>query len=304
MAFFSVSSNFACAQADSSIKRPSAGGHYFTPVTHSKLPFIDTYFYTLTGVGQTANLIHKIDMIEGLDFRGLKGELTFIDLGFAYQQNVRDWLAAYITIDFSARIGTEMQSILAQGINTTSGFKVGWHIKLVQKEKTALSTFIELYNNQGNIISVLGFAKDIINGNPNPSLSQTIPVLSGASGLRFAYGVNDLFGFKASTDLIYGESFERGINEFSISASGGIDLDFNPRFNIPLGIVFNYTFSTMPSLVFTSDKPAQLIHGKIAFTRAKDFNLGVEYTHQKIPLRNQDKPVTVNSVALAARYYF
>jgi hypothetical protein len=60
----------------------------------------------------------------------------------------------------------------------------------------------------------------------------------------------------------------------------------------------------MPSLVIDTDDHAQIFHAKIAYTKAVDFNLGIEYFYQKIPLPNVTEPTTVNSVALVARFYF
>jgi hypothetical protein len=297
-------SNLLSAQPDSLERRPSVGEHVFTPVTYSRLPFTNTYFSTFMGFGQTTDLIHKLNLIEGVDLRGLRGELTFLDFGFYYQQRVRDWLGAYVNINVSARVGTELQSILSQGINTINSFNIGWHIKLVEREKIAISTFAELQNFQGSFISVTVFLRDILAGVPNPSISENIPVLSGGSGFRFAYGINDLIGLKLSTDLVYGESFERGENKFTYTAGGGIDFDFFPRYDVPLGLVLNYSISTHASLVVTTDKNAQIFHGKIAYTGGQDFSLGIEYFYQKIPLPNIEEIPTVNAIALAARYYF
>jgi len=291
------------AQSDSIIK-PFVGDHFFTPVTHSKLPFTNTYFYTLTGFGQTLNLVHQLELIDGDYLIGLKGEVTFVDMGFAYQQRVRDWLAAYISLNVSARIGTELQSILTQGVNTINGFEIGWHIKLFENEKIALSTNIELQNLQGKFINVLGFVKDVINGHPNPSLNKNVPVLTFATGLRFAWGLNDLIGVKSSTNLAYGETFNRGENGFALSAGAGIDFDFYHRYSLPVGLVLHYNITSMPDLVFFNDKYAHVLQTKLAYTKASDFSLGIELSYMKVPLINQEKHPSVYSIALAARYYF
>jgi hypothetical protein len=291
------------AQPDST-KRPSVGDHIFTPVTHSKLPFTNTYFYTMIGYGQTTDLVHSLEWIPGVNLRGLQGEVTFLDLGFAYQQRVRDWLAAYVTFSVSARVGTELQSILTQGINTLTSFDIGWHIKLLDRDKIALSATFELENNEGSFINVLGFVQDVINNQPNPSLSENIPLLAAGTGLRFAYGMNDLIGFKVSSDFAYGESYTRGENSFTYRYGAGVDLDFNPRYSIPVGVVLFYSISSMPDLVAIKDEAAQMVRLKIAYTKAFDFNLGLEYSYMKMPFLNQERPPTVQSFSLVARYYF
>ncbi len=305
--FMTVFFIFICmgvrAQSDST-KRPSLGEHVFTPVTYSNLPFTNTYFSTLTGLGQTLNLTHQIDLPDNIQLGGLSGEVTFMDMGFAYQQRVRDWLAAYISLNVSARLGTQLQSILTQGFSTISSVDIGWHIRLAKGNKFALSTIVELQNNQGSIISIMGFIRDIINDHPNPEITRNVPVLAAVTGLRFAYGLNDLVGFKVSSDLAYGETYTPGKNGFAFSGSAGIDLDFYPRYSLPVGFVLNYSTTSMPDFVFVDGKQAQIIRGKIAYTKASDFSLGIEFSFMKVPMVNMDKPPSVSSVALTARYYF
>jgi len=291
------------AQSDS-IKRPFVGDHFFTPVTQSNLPFTNTYFYTLTGFGQTLDMVHQLELIGGDRIIGLQGEVTFVDMRFAYQQRVRDWLAAYITLNVSARIGTELQSILTQGINTINGFEIGWHIKLLETEKIALSTNVELQNLQGNFINVPGFVNDIINDHPNPSLNETVPVLAFSTGLRFAWGFSDLVGVKASTIIAYGETYNRGENGFALSAGAGVDFDFYPRYSLPVGLVLHYNISSMPDIVYFNNEYAHVLQAKIAYSKASDFSLGIELSYMKVPLINQEKHPGVYSIALAARYYF
>jgi hypothetical protein len=291
------------SQSDS-IKRPLIGDHYFTPVTYSNLPFTGTYFSNVLGVGQTTNLVHQLEIINGQQVIGLQGEMTFVEMGFSYQQNVRDWLAAYINLNLSARLGTELQSILSQGINTINAFEIGWHIKFLETEEMAFSANIELENYEGSFINVLGFVKDVINNHPNPQISQTIPVLNVATGLRYAWGINDLIGLKSSIDLAYGETYERGENGFSTAFTAGLDLDFYRRFNIPAGLVLQYTLSDRPEIITIRGSSAQIFRAKLAYTRSSDFSLGLELSFIKLPLPNQDVVPGAVTAAMAARYFF
>ena len=293
----------AFAQSDS-IKRPKVGDHTFTPVSYSNLPFTNTYLYTTTGVGQSLDLVHQLDPLDGTKLIGLQGEVSFIDIGFSYQQRVRDWLAVYISLNLSARLGTELQSILLQGVNTVSGFEIGWHIRLLESDKVALSTVVELENLHGSFINIFGFAKDIINDHPYPSLSQNIPVLAFSTGFRFAWGLNDLIGLKASTDLAYGETYVRGQNGFALGLTVALDLDFYKRYSLPLGFVISSNITSMPEIVYVQDSYAKILRAKIAYTKSPDFNLGIEFSYMKIPLVNQENPTSTYSLALAARYYF
>jgi len=286
------------------ISRPSIGGHIFTPVTYSKTPFTNSYFSILTGYGQTSGLVHQLDSIGDYLPRGLGGEVTFINMSFSYNQQVREWLAAYISFNLSTRVGTELQSLLAQGITTLTSFEIGWNIKLLEREKYILSTVINLQNSQGSIINISKYFKELINNHPDPSIHETIPVLTFGTGFRFAYGSSDLIGFKASTDLAYGETYTRGEYGFSFAADGGIDIDFYPRYSLPFGTMLYYGISSMPDFVYVDGGRAHMIKAKLAYTRSTEFSLGVEYTYMKVPLLHLDENASVNSLSLTMRFYF
>lgn len=288
------------AQSDT-LKQPSVGQHIFTPVTYSKLPFTNSYVSTHTGIGTTSGLV--TEPFE-LPLQGLEGEVTFMEMGFTYQQRVRDRLAAYMDLTISARVGTELQSMLAQGFTAITSFNIGWHIKLREGKKSQLSMILELQNHKGSFVDLLGFVKDIIDENPNPKLNETVPVLAFATGLRYAYALSETVGFKASTKLAYGETYIRGNYGFAFETGAGIDLNFYPRFLIPVGLVITYDITSMPDFVYVEGEKSQLIQAKIAYTKAQDFSLGIEFNFMKYPFLYLDNPVTALSAALAARYYF
>lgn len=288
------------AQSDT-LKIPRVGHHVFTPVTYSTLPLITSHFSTHTGLGITSGLVTNIGE---LPVEGLPGEVTFIEMGFAYQQKVRNWMAAYIDLTLSARLGTELQSILTQGFSAITSFNIGWHFRLAEGKKYLLSGIVELQNHQGSFTNVLGFVEDLLNDHPNPNLSETVPLLVAATGLRYAYGLNETIGFKASTEFAYGETYTRGEYGFSFDWSAGIDLNFYPRYSVPVGFVLIYDITSMPDFVYIEGERSQIIHAKIAYTKASDFSLGIELAYMKYPFSNQPKPVSVKFAALSARYYF
>ena len=283
------------------LKIPRVGNHVFTPVSYSSLPLITTHFSTHTGLGSTSDLVNNIG---DLPVKGLPGEVTFIEMGFSYQQKVRDWMAAYINLNISARVGTELQSILTQGFSAITSFDIGWHIRIAEGEKSLLTGVVELQNHKGSFTNILGFVEDIINDYPNPSLSETVPLLVFATGLRYAYGLNETIGFKTSANLAYGETYTRGEYGYSFDGSAGIDLNFYPRYSVPLAFVLIYDITSMPDFVYIEGEKSQIIHAKIAYTKASDFSLGIELAYMKYPFNNQEKPVSVRYAALSARYYF
>jgi hypothetical protein len=300
MVFCFLMMPFLEAQSDS-IKRPLIGNHIFTPVTYSNLPLTNTFISTSTGLGSTSGLVTKPF---NLPVTGRAGEVSFVEMGLTYQQSVRDWMAAYIDITVSSRVGTEVISILAQELSTVTSFKIGWRIKLTEGKKSMLSMIFELQNLQGSFTNVLGFVEDIIKNHPNPSLNKNVPILGFATGFQYAYAIGETMGLKTSGKLAYGQTFTRGVLGFAFDVGAGIDLNFYPRYSIPIGLVAIYNITSMPEFVYVNGEHSQLIQTKIAYTKASDFCLGIEFSYMKYPFPDQDKPVSVWFMSLAARYYF
>ena len=301
---FSVFTGLNITAQDEPSKKIAIGDHSFTPISYSPLPSTNTYINTLAGFGQTINLFHSITLDDDLGVIGISGEVTFVDIYFAYQQRVRDWLAAYIKLGMSARLGTEFQSILAQGLNTVTTFDIGWQFKILTGERYGFSATLELQNHSGSFINVLGFVKDMINDHPNPKIKDNIPVLAVGSGLRFAYGFNDFIGMSATTDLSYGETYIRGKNGMAFTAGAGVDLDFYPRYSVPVGLIVHYNITSQPEFVYVDGRSAHILKAKIAYTKARDFSLGLEYAIMKVPLWNTQKDPAAYTFALASRFYF
>jgi len=289
---------------DETPKKITIGDHIFTPISYSPLPSTNTYINTVAGFGQTINLFHSIALNENLGVIGLDGEVTFVDMYFSYQQRIRDWLAAYIQVGMSARLGTEIQSILVQGFNSITNFEIGWHFKILEGDKYAFSATAELQNSAGSFINVLGFVKDIINDDPDPKIKESVPVLTVGSGLRFAYGFNEFIGMSAMTELDYGETYLRGENGLAFTAGAGLDLDFYPKYSVPVGLIVHYNITSQPEFVIVEGKSAHIWKMKLAYTKASDFSLGLEYAIMKVPLRNVKNDPIVYSFALASRFYF
>jgi hypothetical protein len=79
----------------------------------------------------------------------------------------------------------------------------------------------------------------------------------------------------ASLDFAYGETYIRGVNGLAFIAGTGIDLDFYPRFSVPIGFIANYNITSQPEFVCVNDSYAHVMKAKLAYTKAIDFSLGL-----------------------------
>lgn len=286
------------------VKTPSLKTHQFIPISGIHLPNTGTKLGTYIGGGKTVNFTLPLLELENGHVIGLKGDILFVDALINYQQRVRDWLAVYVRYHKAARLGTEVQSVLAQGYNSINSFEIGWKFKLLEYDEFMLSTSIEMQNHSGQFTNILGYVKDLINNHPDPSITEKIPVITGGGGIHMAYGINDLFGVAFVTEVAYGETYTRGENGVRFNSGLAFDVNFKERFSIPVGLAVASYLTSQPELVYVDKSMAKLLVFKLAYTGASDFSLGLEWSVMKSPMPNVENEPMVQMVGLSSRYYF
>ena len=127
------------------------------------------------GFGSTSTL-----KIPGFEFNDqelftFEGKLLFFNVNVKYQQRFRPWLALYFSFSASGRVGTDISTILIDGVNTISGGNVGFLVRIHEWEKFNLSASINLTNMTGNFINVKEYVEDIIDGVQNPRVIHSVP---------------------------------------------------------------------------------------------------------------------------------
>jgi len=289
---------------ESGNKIPELNDHVFVYMSNIKYPFTNTTFTTNLGIGSADNLSYEIGDINGQPITGIKGNLTFAHLSFDYQQRIRDWIALYLNGGLTARLGTDVFSLLSQGINTVTTFRIGWLVRIAKGEKYALSGTIGLNNSSGTFINIRRFVEDIVNNVPNPSITTDAPVLLGDFGLQFAYGLNEVIGLGFDGNFAFGESFDRQDADLRYALKGAIDFNFKGRYNVPLGIVLGYSLVSQPELVYTNKGTAQIGSIKLTYTGTNDFLIGLESSMMNIPLEDVDQKSRFQVALISIRYYF
>jgi len=300
-----VSSGFLVnAQNEQSNNLPNLNNHYFIPNSNTPSPFIRSHFGMNLGIASSDDFENIILEIDGEPIIGLKGSLVFADLNFDYQQKIKDWIAFYLSIGVTARIGTELQSMLTTGVNTVTVFRMGWLVHITEGERDKLSASLQINNYNTNIIDIGGFIKDIIDGASNPSISKNVPILNGSLGLRYAHAFNEVFGFQGFGNIGYGESYERGESSFVYNIGGLIDMNLATKTKVPLGFGLFYNINAYPELVQVKDKSATNGGLKISYSGAPHFNLGLEVSRLSVPIPNIEEKVKSTSILITSKYYF
>jgi len=291
-------------QSKSENNTPNLFGHYFITSTNTPNPFIQSQFGLSLGGAASNDFENIIIEIDGEPIVGLSGSLIFADLTFEYKQKMQDWIALELDVGVTARVGTDVQSLLSQGLNTVVSYSFGWSFKLYKSDRHYLSGDIKINNHTANVISISDFVDDIIAENPNPSITKSVPILYGNLGARYAYAISKVFGVQAFGSLGYGEGYRRGESSILYFVGAFVDANLATTTKVPLGFALFSNFSARPDLVQVEGRSALNNGIKISYTGGPHFNLGIELSSLRVPLPNLEDKVTSTSASISCIYYF
>lgn len=286
------------------IKNPNLNGHVFPSLSNFRSSFITTSLKANLGYGITSPL--KIGGITIGDHEQytFEGQIIFLNMDVQYQQRFNPWLAMNISLAMVGRVGADMSTILANGVNTINGGRIGWLIRIKQSKKFNLSGAVQITNLNGSFINVKEYFEDVINDVPDPTVVKKVPSMSLGVGLLGAWAISPVFGMQFHGDYAYGESFERDVEGGYFSFGLNVDADLNPIQNVPLGIALGYTLTSAPEVMMADNGYANLMVGKIGYTGSDEFELGLQYTYYKINLESVEGSPSVSSFTLLLKFYF
>lgn len=285
-------------------KVPSLNGHAFPSLGPFRSSFITSSLHANLGFGNTSSIEIPGIILDDYELFAFEGKILFVSIDVQYQQRFNSWLALFVSFKMAGRLGTDMSTILADGVNTLSGGDIGWLVKIKQSRKFNLSGSIRLLSITGNFINVSDYFKDIIENNPNPSVIKKVPAKSIGIGIEGAYAFNPTFGLQFHTEYAYGESFVRGKTDGFFLAGVVGDIDFMPKHNVPVGLALGYTITSAPEIVMSDGGFSNLINAKIGYTGSKDFELGLQYTYYNVEIKSVEEKPFVSKFLLVLKFYF
>lgn len=302
---FSSSAIFAQTEISSTKKKvPTLNGHTFPSSSHFNSSFISTNLHADLGFGTTSNLKIPGIIIDDNEILSFEGKILFFNMAVQYQQRFTPWLALYFSLQASGRLGTDMSTILADGVNTLSGGNIGWLIRITHSKKFNLSGNIDVKNLSGNFINVSDYFKDLINNVSDPSVTKKTPAMAVGIGIRGAYAFNPTFGLQFQGDFNYGESFVRSTTKGYFAGGVMGDVNFLPKHNTAVGLALGYGITTSPEIVMNADGLSHLITGKIGYTGSNDFDLGIQYSYYNVELQSVEEKPFVSKILLLLKFYF
>lgn len=285
-------------------KVPTLHGHTFPSLGNFKNSFINTHLEANLGFGITSLINHPGLEIDDYEIFAFQGRILFINTAVRYQQKFNNWLALIITTRLTARIGTSMSTIFVDGVNTIMGGKIGWLIKIHKSQRFNISTTAYLKNLTGSFINVSEYFEEIINEDPNPSVTKKVPVLMAGLSVQGAYAFSPVFGMQFQGEFAYGESFNR-VESNTVYSLGVVgDVDFKPKHNVPIGLALGYVLTSADEIVLDDGGIVNLVTGRVGYTGSSDFELGLQYTFNSISVSDSDESPNVSTLMLMLKFYF
>ncbi len=290
--------------------RPHLGSHAFVLNNSIVSPFINTFYSNTLGYGQSLNLNVPIIIIGGEPLTGLRGDVSFLNVDFGFQNRVNSWTAIFIKAGVVARFGSETQSIVAEGLNTTISAEIGWIFKVYETRNTILSFKTSLLNKSGTYLNLFKFVKEIVDSGgitEDNHLVYSGSFLQGTGALLFGWSINKYFGFVTNLQVGYGESIDE-ISSTSLyyRATFSLDYDLSSAFpNIPLGFAIGYisdSFSDSDDISVKGSTNAIYYH--IAYVERKDLLLGVDIQDTLFPFISTTEDLKTVNASFNIKYYF
>ena len=284
------------------------GGHRFIHNGVVESPFVMTYVRNAIGIGVASDLligtsVVRATVIDSVPIVGLTGDVLFGGLEFEFQYAVKRWLGVRARFKLDARVGNDLGSLVAVGVNTASVYELGWLFKLASRERFMLSANVDVTNGDVSVLNIRNLIEDVVDSLP-PRLVQNIPVLRAYGGLRFAYGVSPLLGVTANLSAGYGESLDRQAqNQASVQGGISTDFDLRPGTGVPLGFLLGYKFETYLGAARKSFAENSRGEFRIEYTARPDLGIGIAFNAERVQIDSEDR-YYFYTVRIDLRYFF
>jgi hypothetical protein len=285
--------------------RPTLGGHQFVSTDLIPDAFVRTYVRNSIGYSQTAEFDYPPVVIRGDTLLALDGSLAYANLGMEYQHAIRDWLAVRVGLGLRTRLGTQVSSILSEGVSVNSGFEFGWLARVRQTQRTMMSASLAVTSQNLTVVDVRQFTEDVIDGVADPSLIDDVPAVRSAAGLRFAWAASRPVGVTLLLEGSYGETPRRDEAEsWEYGMGASVDFDAGAAWDVPIGLALAYRQTSLPVVTTTDNGNVSETVLRLAYTGKPDFLIALDIMGVLDRENLEADSVWAGGAAFSLRYYF
>jgi len=245
-------------------------------------PFTKSSFRTKTGIGRTAiSELPDIQIGDSL-IKSPSGDLLVVGMNYQFDLRMKEWASLYLGFEISGRLGSEAFSLYTNGVNSLVGFDMGWKLVLFESKAHFLSTSIGILNRNATVINLSKWINGVITGTPS-EITERMIALQGTTGLYYAWGINEVLGIQAMTQLSYGDLFEAGKSGAQLISGAALDLNFSSVSRIPLGVSLASGYLYAPDFTISQYHKTWINNLKFGFTRSHDFLITIDISTYKAP---------------------
>jgi hypothetical protein len=290
-------------------ERRALNGHRFLPASDLPDAFVNTFMRSAVGAGSAINLRAPVEDLDGNVVDTLDGSIAFLALDYEYQQAVNRWLAFRANVTGGARLGTDEQALLFQGVTGVVGAAFGTTVRILERKTVYVAAVGDLAWNQGYFVTPLDWVRDVIDnglGNDSGKLVADASNLIASGGARVAYSPHRALGLTALAEFGFTEPFREDVAKSRglVRLGGTIGYDFGTTTALPIGLLGGFrweNFSAGGDDI--ADRSWRGFFG-ISYTGRSDFNVGVEMSFARLSQRDSSESIDSGQVRVALRYYF
>ena len=218
-------------QERTTVLGPRLGKHLFSPLAGQSLPMVRTFTTANLGGGVSSGVKIPVVVVGGRPVNANVGSLAVLMAHARHEQAIKPWMSFYAEFGITGRLGTNVTSLLAQGINTAIGFDIGWKVRILEDDEWSVVTGLSLKDASFVNIDAIGWAESIIDsgfvGSDVPLL-DTKPALRATWTSGAAHSFNEMFGVYAglavgvarATGAVLGREIGVTLEEVDFSATG------------------------------------------------------------------------------------
>lgn len=287
------------------VARPTLGGHTFVSTDLVPDAQVRTYVRNSLGYTMTPEFDYPAVVVGGDTLLALDGSLAYALLGMEYQQRLEDWIALRVGFGLRTRLGTQVSSLVSEGVNVTTGLELGWLVRLRETDRTALSASLDFTRQTLTLIDIRQFTEDVVQGEPDASLIDDVPTVRTTGGVRFAWAASRPVGVTLLLEGSYGESPRRDeVDSWEYGAGACVDIDGTPAWGVPIGLALAYRQTSMPVLTRSDNGNVRQTLLRIAYTGKPDFLIALDITGVLDRENREADSVWAGGAAFSLRYYF
>jgi len=285
-------------------KAPHKNGHTFSPINSVPDAFVRSYIRNSLGMSQTADVDIPLGIIGGDTLFASRGALLFANLQVEYQQTIKDWIAFRAKFNVNGRLGTGTSALLTSGVSATTGFELGWLMRLLETDRGYMSLSFDVVNTSFTTINIAEFVEDVIDGE-DAELVKTTPSMRAGVGLRYTHAFSPLVGLISYFKTGYGESVDRvSEDEWFTEFGATVDFDLAAVGWVPIGLAVGYRQDSFPEGGADITDVVRGFLFRVGYTGRKDLALGLNFQYSTFPTDQLETKIKSTGLDFDIRYYF